>query len=479
MSMIDRLLAIPRARRLVAAAALIFGVVWLDWIVGRQISLGSLYIVPIVLLAGTLSRTQTVVLAIVCTSLRVVLNDPSDLFTIFTNSTNSFVAYALIGLFTMELVRSRQKLQDHLTESRQREALLHNTQKQLRLLAESSPAAIFTLDRNARILSGNWATKELLGFSSTSSIDGYCVAENLPALADALKVDEGEDTFRTSIQVQGRQCDGTPFLAQAWFSTYRTDGGDMRLAAIAIDATEETREREELNQEQVIQSGKIIAGAFAHEVRNVSGAMSVAYSNLGRLAGISANEDYLALGQLVAGIRKLSHMELQGTQRPGANSSNLRDVLSQLRILIDSAWQEKDAEIHWPDVSSSVAVAADSFAMLQACLNVSNNSLAALEGIPRRELVIEVKIAEKSVQIVFADSGKGVAEPEALFHPFRSQSGNIGLGLYISRALMRRYGGDVRYERSEKGARFLLEIPRYGADRVRTSDDKQHQTIVS
>lgn len=478
MSKIDQLLAIPRARRLGAAAALIVGVSWLDWIVGKQVSLGSLYILPIVLLAGTLGRAQTVMLAIVCTILRVVLTDPSDFFTVVTNGTNSFVAYALIGLFTMELARSRQKLQDHLTESTQREALLRSTQKQLRLLAESSPAAIFTLDRNARILSANWATKELLGFSSTSSIEGYPVAENLPALADVLKVDGGEDTFRTSIQVQGRRCDSTPFLVQAWFSTYRTDEGDMRLAAIAIDATEETREREELNQEQVIQSSRIIAGAFAHEVRNVSGAMSVAYSNLGRLPGISASEDYLALGQLVAGIRKLAHMELQDAQRPGASSSNLRDVLNQLRILIGSAWQEKDAEIHWPDVPSSIAVAADSFAVLQACLNVSNNSLAAVEGAQRRELTIDVKAAEKSVQIVFVDSGRGVAEPEALFQPFRSQSGNIGLGLYISRALMRRYGGDVRYERSQAGACFLLEVPRYGADRNLPSQYRHHQTVA-
>ena len=203
---------------------------------------------------------------------------------------------------------------------------------------------------------------------------------------------------------------------------------------------------------------------MAHEVRNICGAMSVVYSNLERVAGMEENLDYRALGQLVTGLGRLAHLEL-GTSgrrpqdsRPG--NADLRDVLNQLRILVGPSWDEEGAVIQWPELNHPCLVAGDAFGLLQACLNLTNNSLWAMTGATKKLLVIAVETADP-VRVSFTDSGPGVTNPDVLFQPFRSGSRQVGLGLYISRALLRRDGGDLRYEPSPGGAKFIVEIPRH------------------
>jgi two-component system cell cycle sensor histidine kinase/response regulator CckA len=66
------------------------------------------------------------------------------------------------------------------------------------------------------------------------------------------------------------------------------------------------------------------------------------------------------------------------------------------------------------------------------------------------------------------DLGPGIA-PEMrgrLFHPFATTkgAGGTGLGLYISREIVRELGGDLVHEVSERGARFIVTLPVTVAD---------------
>jgi len=45
-----------------------------------------------------------------------------------------------------------------------------------------------------------------------------------------------------------------------------------------------------------------------------------------------------------------------------------------------------------------------------------------------------------------------------LFKPFQQNAKSTGLGLYLSRALMRSFGGDLRWEPGREGAIFIVEI---------------------
>ena len=62
----------------------------------------------------------------------------------------------------------------------------------------------------------------------------------------------------------------------------------------------------------------------------------------------------------------------------------------------------------------------------------------------------------------FEDSGPGIAAPERLFQPFQQGAEGTGLGLYISRAVLRSYGGDLRFEPQSNRDPVLLWNCRHG-----------------
>ncbi|HEY6822884.1 MAG TPA: ATP-binding protein, partial [Steroidobacteraceae bacterium] len=62
------------------------------------------------------------------------------------------------------------------------------------------------------------------------------------------------------------------------------------------------------------------------------------------------------------------------------------------------------------------------------------------------------------VRIRFRDSGPGVSNPETLFKPFHPGASSTGLGLYISRAVLKSYGGDLHVEPEAQGGCFVVQL---------------------
>ena len=77
---------------------------------------------------------------------------------------------------------------------------------------------------------------------------------------------------------------------------------------------------------------------------------------------------------------------------------------------------------------------------------------------PVRELRISVEIDDRRAMVHFSDSGRGIAVPERLFEPFQPGANGTGLGLYVSRAVIRGFGGDLRYEPQTSGSCFTVEL---------------------
>ena len=64
----------------------------------------------------------------------------------------------------------------------------------------------------------------------------------------------------------------------------------------------------------------------------------------------------------------------------------------------------------------------------------------------------------QTVAIRFEDTGGGVELPERLFHPFQPGAAAAGLGLYVSRAIVRSFDGDLLYEPRPGGSRFTIVL---------------------
>jgi C4-dicarboxylate-specific signal transduction histidine kinase len=95
---------------------------------------------------------------------------------------------------------------------------------------------------------------------------------------------------------------------------------------------------------------------------------------------------------------------------------------------------------------------------MQVFLNLVKNSERAMASQPRKELSIVAKAVEQKVFVHILDTGLGVTNPNELFKPFQQQAEATGLGLYLSRAFVRSFQGDLRYETSPIGASFVIEL---------------------
>jgi signal transduction histidine kinase len=127
---------------------------------------------------------------------------------------------------------------------------------------------------------------------------------------------------------------------------------------------------------------------------------------------------------------------------------------------------EAGTQIRWAPPTDLPRLLFDPEGISRAVLNVVSNALDAVEERPDAtvEIVVEADPQKKLVRVVVSDNGAGM-KPETvaeIFDLFVSTKGSrgTGLGLTVSRKILREHGGDIRAE-SElgRGSRFVLEFP--------------------
>jgi two-component system, LuxR family, sensor kinase FixL len=443
-----------RWKLLLLAGLLVVAIAIADWRTTPYFSIGFLYLFPIMLAAGFLSRVQIVSLAVLCAVLQEEFSNlPSaDAITRLILTCAGFVG---TGLFISELIRNRRLAIDSLREVENQIQLRQDAEEQLQVLVESSPAAIVTVDSEGSILLANEAAQQLLA-PDGQKLTGQQVGSYLPALLTAVQ-SRRPQAFRTAIQCRGQSSTGEVFLAGVWFSTYSTRSG-KRLAAIAVDLSEDLRNREDLSLDTLLKNTRILMSAVSHEVRNLCGAALVVHKNLARVKALGGNADFEALGTLIEGLEKLSALELRTPSEQERSAIELASVLDELRVLIEPAYHESNMQLHWMVDEALPLVWADRYALMQVFLNLAKNSRRAMQDTAEKQLTIVTSIEDQSVAIRFQDTGVGIANAHDLFRPFQRGAEATGLGLYVSRALTKSFGGDLVYEPCGHGCRFAVML---------------------
>lgn len=448
-----------RTQMLLLSGIFIAAVAVVDWVTKPYLSLGFLYLFPMIIVGGFLSRPQIIGVALACSVLQETFSNlpPSEAITRLLMAAVGFIG---TGLFVSEIIRNRQAALGHLQEVEGQIKLRKEAEEQLRILVESSPAAIVTIDESGRILLANQAAQHLFA-PSGRRITGMAISEFIPALRGVVQAQQPRQ-FRTALHCRGRRDNGEVFLAATWFSTYQTMLGP-RLAAIIVDLSEDLRDREDLSLDHLLKSARILMSAVSHEVRNLCGAVMVVNKNLAKLPCLEDNEDFAALGTLIEGLEKLSSMELQPSIEQ-LRSLELSSLLDELRILIEPAYQEDGIEIHWKVRDDLPLIFGERYGLQQVFLNLTRNSQRAMKAAEKRELTVSSEVEPNKVIIRFEDSGIGIQSPENLFRPFQRDAKATGLGLYVSRAILRSYKGEISYEPREHGCCFALSLARVPDD---------------
>jgi signal transduction histidine kinase/pSer/pThr/pTyr-binding forkhead associated (FHA) protein len=258
--------------------------------------------------------------------------------------------------------------------------------------------------------------------------------------------------------------------------------GDHLALAIAIAhqaalAVEETRYHHALvNAERLAAIGQTIA-ALSHHIKNI-------------LQGLRSGGDILKMGlasmdqPLLQQGWKLTEKNLGKIQdlvldmlsyskerEPNVEPTDLNSVVRDLLGSVVMRAKEMGVQLKMRLDASLTEVPVDPNGIHHALLNLVGNALDAVEDCENPKVVVRTErepIVDVSkgawVRIQVEDNGHGIP-PEKLadiFRPFVSTKGakGTGLGLAVSRKILREHGGDIRAESTPgQGSRFTMRLP--------------------
>lgn len=365
--------------------------------------------------------------------------------------------------------------------------LQSTTADDLSALLDAAVDGIVLIDHTGIIRVFNRAAERLFGFAATEVVGRnvtILMKEEDAALHDGY-LRQYLQTRIPKIIGRGREVtatrkDGSTFPAflsvgvAAGFESIRFVGFIQDLSARRSAEEEARRLQERLSQVSRLATMGEMASGIAHELNQPLAAIANYSQACDRLlaspdADIPEIRDALReiTGQAVrAGeiIRKLRGL----ATRSDAESAptNINRLVSELTDLVKSSTKVHDVQYQLelgtdlPDLKIQAAE------IQQVIMNLVRN---AIESFPQdstsvRHIVIKtLSTGDGDVEVCVSDNGPGVAAhiTPSLFAPFCSSKDNgTGLGLAMSRTIVARHGGTLKYEPNHPtGACFTVRLP--------------------
>jgi PAS domain S-box-containing protein len=347
------------------------------------------------------------------------------------------------------------------------------------ILMDSADAIIFldplrrirTWNRGAQLIYG-YAASEIVGESFERLVPGDLLAsgelQRIDELLDKTGVISHYETER--LAKDGRRIRVELSCANVLDET----GTLMGRSVIHRDVTEQRRmERELIQSEKLSVIGKLSAHV-AHEIRNPLSSIRL---NLELLrdeldSGASANlvESRTLLEAIQTEVDVLTRFTdeyLQLTRPPRFQKCEV-DLVAFIDEVVASL-REKAAHdqltfqiLTEPGIPS---IEADPVRLQQALSSITQNAIEAMPG--GGTLRFQIATRADFVQISVQDTGPGIAPSilPKIFEPFfTTKDGGTGLGLPLSRQILREHGGDLEVSSVQgNGATFILKLPRGAA----------------
>ena len=244
------------------------------------------------------------------------------------------------------------------------------------------------------------------------------------------------------------------------------------IAHQAATAVEESRYHKALvHAERLAAVGQTIA-ALSHHIKNIMHGVRFG-ADMVRAALADDDKELLGKGwKLVernqARIDQLIlDMLSYGKERePVVEPTDLNKLCEDVLEGVRGQAAERGVSLEWHPGQGVGAVPCDPEGLHRAVLNLVTNAVDAAEGRPGARVAVQALVEPDGewAKVVVLDNGPGIPADrlEAVFKPFESTKGSrgTGLGLPVSRKVLREHGGDVVVQSVVgKGSKFAARLP--------------------
>jgi two-component system sensor kinase FixL len=353
----------------------------------------------------------------------------------------------------------------------------------LRAILETSPDGLITIDEDGTIQSFNPAAERMFGYQAAEVIgrnvscfmpSPYC-EEHDGYLARFRRTGE-QRIIGIGREVLGQRSDGTIFPLELAVGEVQAAGRRLFAGFVKdVSARQQSEQRLQELQSELIHVARLsamgeMAAALAHELNQPLTA-NINYAQTAR--GVVERRPGEGNGGLVSLLKKTAEQ----ADRAGQIIRRLRQFIAKGET--DRALEDINAVVEEASALALVGtkgkgiaarrvlgdglppVLLDKIQIHQVITNLIRNSVDALDGVQRREIVISTRqTGEDSIEITVADGGPGLAPElaERLFQPFATtKPTGLGIGLSICRSIVDAHGGRL-FASDNPGGGVVLHV---------------------
>ncbi len=255
---------------------------------------------------------------------------------------------------------------------------------------------------------------------------------------------------------------------------------DLTAANQRLRAEVAERERAEATlrsaQDELVQAAKLavlgqLSAGITHELTQPLGALrtlsenAVEFMHRGDHATVEKNLGIIGklvdrMGAIIGPLKSFARKSPAHPQAVDVGQS-----VANALFLLDQRLRRAEVTVHTLCRPGEVQAWSDPIRLEQVLVNLVANAIDAMAVSEKRVLTIGAETVSGGVLIRVADSGPGLAteDAERLFEPFyttKPVGEGLGLGLAISRDIVRDFGGNLSARSSEGGgAEFIVDLP--------------------
>lgn len=374
------------------------------------------------------------------------------------------------------------------TERKQAEDALRNSEEQLRLITDNLPVVITYLDADQRYRFNNRLYEQWFGMSR-EQVYGMPIREALGddaylAIRDKIEKVLGGSSVQFESIMPYKDA-GQRYVSATYVPHIDQQGQVKGFFALIQDISERKRAEEQvrLHQEELAHVARVnmmgeLATGLAHELNQPLTAIHT-YAEIALGMATTADEPEAVgdLDQALIGIMgqaerasKIVHRLREFVSKRGANNVvtvDLNELIRNVLEFVQPALQRYKIDLRLELDPQLPATSADKIQIEQVLLNLLSNSIQAMASSAEQQdprLTVGSRAVSGYVQVLVADNGPGMdaSTQNKIFEPFVSSKGSsgMGLGLSISRSIMEAHEGNLWAESSVgQGATFYLRLP--------------------
>lgn len=342
-------------------------------------------------------------------------------------------------------------------------------QKFLDSLVQEIAEPFVAVDRNGNVQKFNQMAEKLLGWKEREILGKPVVRlhkdkASAKSLMEKLRKSKGRKVRDVRILCKHKNGELIPISLSA---ALLLDETGERIGSIGVfrDMRELKRREEE---ERMATFGTITAG-IAHEIRSVLQTIKIQAERASKSSkgGRTTTEEMLRFSrkvqeQIVEGHKILDWREfLRSSHELERTRVNLSKMISLALNKLSNKLAAREIMVR-RRISSSVFVLADQMAISLIFRNILANAINSMKK--RGVIEVRAKQSKREVEVHFRDSGRGIPKRNVakIFNPFFTtirRKRSMGLGLFFSKYLAQRMGGDVYLEEtSQQGSTFVVKL---------------------